>query len=178
MRLALDSRPELHQLNLTATSAGTHARPGEPIHPIAAEMLREVCADVTGFASQRLSADKLIEADLVLTATREHRAHCVTTAPVALPRTFTLRQFARLAAKVDRRRLRATSDGQWTGAMLDEVTRARADVPPLAPGEDDIPDPLSGTADHLYRCMTTIQAALHPLLKLLESAPAGPEPNA
>src|SRR4051812_22131637 len=52
------------------TSAGTHAEPGWDMHPFAGEVLRERGADVTDFASRRLTAELVAGADLVLTAAR------------------------------------------------------------------------------------------------------------
>src|SRR5689334_20606506 len=80
------------------TSAGTHAVPGRDMHPYADEALRECGADVTDFATRRLTADLVTRADLILTAARPQRAACVTLVPSAVPRTFTLREFAHLAA--------------------------------------------------------------------------------
>src|SRR4051794_25051071 len=105
LRLALESRPELADAGITAASAGTHARTAESIHPPVADALREMGADATGFASRPVHAGLLDEADLILTAEREQRAFCVTLAPGTLRRTFTLRQFGRLAAVVDPHRI-------------------------------------------------------------------------
>src|SRR5689334_5434197 len=80
---------------LDAASAGTHAVPDLDMPPAAKAVLLELGADPDGFASRRVDAALLAGADLVLTATRAERAHCVTLAPAAAARTFTLRQFGR-----------------------------------------------------------------------------------
>jgi protein-tyrosine-phosphatase len=48
-------------------------------------------------SSQRLTADLIDAADLVLTAAREHRAEVVSMSAQARPKTFTVRQAGRLA---------------------------------------------------------------------------------
>ncbi|GGJ91538.1 hypothetical protein GCM10010123_21680 [Pilimelia anulata] len=79
-------------------SAGTHARDDQPMHPHAAEVLRRAGLLDEGFRSRRLDPVLLHGADLVLTASRAERAACVRLVPAAVGRTFTLLQFARLAA--------------------------------------------------------------------------------
>jgi hypothetical protein len=79
-------------VGITATSAGTHARSGDDMHPGAAEILTELGADPVGFRSRPLSADLIGSAGLVLTATREQRAFCVPSASsAASPRPSPLR---------------------------------------------------------------------------------------
>lgn len=82
-------------------SAGTGALVGEPIQPPMAKLLAAREVDASDFAARQLTEDHLVGADLVLTATREHRATVVEAAPAVLRRTFTVREFARLAEQVD-----------------------------------------------------------------------------
>ena len=79
--------------------------------------------DGAAFAARELVAEHVVGADLVLGATREHRAAAVVLHPRAAARTFTLREFARLAGAVDPATL---PDG-------DPVERARALVRPPPP---------------------------------------------
>lgn len=82
-------------------SAGTGALVGEPIQPPMVALLRQSLAPTENFAARQLNEQLVTGADLVLTATRNHRGAVVDQAPVALRRTFTLREFARLASAVD-----------------------------------------------------------------------------
>ncbi|HEV2088106.1 MAG TPA: hypothetical protein VGR21_07325, partial [Cryptosporangiaceae bacterium] len=82
-------------------SGGTRADAGRSMHPHAAAVLSERGVDPAGFVSRPVSATGLLGASLVLTAAREHRAHCVTVAPGVVRRCFTLAQFVRLAESVD-----------------------------------------------------------------------------
>ena len=55
-------------------SAGTMALAGAPIDPSSGELLAGHGIDASGFVARQLTADMVREADLILTAAREHRA--------------------------------------------------------------------------------------------------------
>jgi protein-tyrosine phosphatase len=169
-RLAVRARPELAHLDIDAASAGVKARAGEPIHPLAADALRGFGADIDGFASRQVHPAMLAEADLVLTAGREQRAACVTLAPATLRRTFTLRQFGRLAAVADAGRVRAAAPARRLDALVSEACRVRGSTQPAPPGDDDVTDPVAGTGGDIHACAAQILGALHPVLRLLADA--------
>jgi protein-tyrosine phosphatase len=142
------------------------------MHPGAAAALRELGVDAGGFASRVLSADLVAGAQLVLTATREQRAACVTLYPTALRRIFTIRQFGRLAeAAVN---LPESGDVAGRGitepglnALLEAVARVRGELQPVEPEEDDLADPVNGTADDMRACARAIARSLRPALALI-----------
>jgi protein-tyrosine phosphatase len=134
---------------LDAASAGTHAVPGLDMPPAAKAVLLELGADPDGFASRRVDAALLAGADLVLTATRAERAHCVTLAPAAAARTFTLRQFGRY--------LEALPPEPTT---LRDIARVRGRLQPGSPFDDDLPDPFGGPIDGFRVCAATIARIL------------------
>jgi protein-tyrosine phosphatase len=145
-------------------SAGTYGLHGYPIEPAAARLLHAQRIPYDDFRATRLDADLVEAADLVLTATRDHRSVVVTMVPEALPRTYTIREFARLAEQV----------GDLAGD--DPADRARALVAAVAaqrgqvwapPDEDDVADPY-GCGNAAYdRAFREISAALEgPLTKL------------
>ncbi|WP_238454164.1 hypothetical protein [Micromonospora sp. ATA51] len=72
-----------------------------PMHPYAIDVAAGTGADPTGFRARKLRPEHLTAATVVLTATRRQRSLCTALAPGALNRTFTLRQFARLAAAAE-----------------------------------------------------------------------------
>ncbi|MEV6930699.1 low molecular weight phosphatase family protein, partial [Dactylosporangium sp. NPDC051485] len=143
-------------LGLAAESAGTHALPGLPMPAHAETVLRERGADPGGFASRRVEAPLLIGADLVLTAGRAERAHCVTLAPATAARTFTLRQYGRYLA--------ALPPGPVTPAA---VGRVRGRLQPGRPDDDDLADPFGGPIEGFRDCAGTIED----ILRLLASRP-------
>jgi len=84
--------------DFTASSAGTHAVIGHPIHPDAAVVLEKLGGDSSDFAARQLKPKIASAADLILTMTREHRDIVLEAAPRQLSRTFTLTEAARLAS--------------------------------------------------------------------------------
>jgi protein-tyrosine phosphatase len=79
---------------ITVASAGVHARVGEPMAPDMADLL-EVPRETV--VARQFTAEAARGAQLVLTMTRAQRASVVTSAPAAVRRTFTLREFGDLA---------------------------------------------------------------------------------
>ena len=124
-------------------SAGIGALVGEPVHPPMAELVTAGGADVDGFAARRLTEAMVTDATLVLGMAREHRAAVVELRPGAVRRTFTLREFARLAGAVDPAALDARA-----GEAVSTADRLRALIPlaaarrsQVAASEDDVVDP-------------------------------------
>jgi protein-tyrosine phosphatase len=127
------------------TSAGTWGCTGAAVEPFAALALESRGIDASDFAARELTREMLAEADLILTATTEHRGLVVALLPSAVRRTFTLKEFARLGP------LMPTSDD---GSGLPTLAKARVEVAgrvrglgdrPASP-EDDIEDPLGAPA--------------------------------
>src|SRR3954454_23459860 len=77
-------------------SAGTHGVVGHPIEAAAMDVLTGWGVSPDPFEARELVAAHVEGADLVLGASREHRAAVVTLVPGAYGRTFTVREFARL----------------------------------------------------------------------------------
>src|SRR5262245_1544348 len=67
-----------------APSAGTPARPGVAMHETAARVLRERRAYAERFTSRLVTPPIVAAPDLILTATREQRAACVSMVPGAV----------------------------------------------------------------------------------------------
>ena len=130
--------------DVDVVSAGTVAVVGEPMTAEALAVAERYGVDGSAHRSQPLTTELVASADLVLVATREHRADVARLEPIASRRTFTLREFARLARAVD-----PGAVAEWTTDIAvrgPELVRAVASrrglVPPLAhPTDDDIDDP-------------------------------------
>jgi protein-tyrosine phosphatase len=178
---------------LVVSSAGTHARPGLPMHPGAVEALGERGVYAGRFESRVLTPPMLDGPDLVLTATREQRAACMRMAPAAARRTFTLRQFGRMAAAA----LGAAENGgrpngtagsgsgnrpngtgtvtldspaQRVRVLLAEAAaaRTRTRLTPLE-NDDDLPDPVRQPIEAFRACAKEIQSVLDALIAVIES---------
>ncbi|MFF5174500.1 low molecular weight phosphatase family protein [Micromonospora sp. NPDC000089] len=161
LRQLLGDRP------IVVASAGTHAVPGHPMHPYAAEIAAGTGADPAAFVSRELRPEHLAEADLVLTATRRQRSICTALAPAALHRTFTLHQFGRLAAAADPPAGRV--DAPLRTAVR-AAARARALLQPAAPEADDLRDPIGGGPEDFRRCAAEIGRSVRPVLTLIGAA--------
>lgn len=157
---------------IEVTSAGTHGLVGEAMDADAAAALRALGGDPDGFVARRLDATSVAGVDLVLTATRAHRAAVVRQAPTLLRRTFTIREFARLAAAVDRAALPADAAGpERLRVAVEEAAALRGLLaPPASPDEDDVTDPYGGPSGLHETTLRTLVAALGPTIDLLADA--------
>ncbi|KUJ43768.1 protein tyrosine phosphatase, partial [Streptomyces albus subsp. albus] len=86
---------------LIVESAGTWGHEGAPMEANAEVVLADFGADATGFVGRELLDEHVIRADLVLTATRDHRAQVISMGHSAGLRTFTLKEFTRLVRAID-----------------------------------------------------------------------------
>ncbi|WP_104089035.1 hypothetical protein [Cryobacterium sp. N19] len=82
-------------------SAGTRAMVASPMTAEAAALSLKHGAHDTEHAARQVTEQLVGEADLILTATRDHRREVVTLLPKATRYTFTLNQFARLVSAVE-----------------------------------------------------------------------------
>jgi len=164
--------PGTGSVTIPTASAGTHARDGLPMHPHAAAVLAERGFDPTRFRTRSLTAATVASAGLVLAAGRRERAACLDLVPGAVQRAFTLRQFARLSDAVTSRDLLDLGLAERMGpldAVIAATTRARGRLQPVAPGEDDLADPIGEELPAFQRCAAMIEAALEPLARLIST---------
>ena len=127
------------------TSAGTWGCTGATVEQFAALALQKRGIDASDFVARELTEEMLTEADLVLTATTEHRGLVVALLPSAVRRAFTLKEFARLGP---------LTSGRDNGIGLPDLARTKVAMAgrvrglgdrPTVP-DDDIEDPLGAPA--------------------------------
>ncbi|MFF7717089.1 protein-tyrosine-phosphatase [Streptomyces sp. NPDC007988] len=160
---------------LLVESAGTWGHEGAPMEANAATVLGDFGADPSGFTGRELLDEHVIRADLVLTATRDHRAQVISMGHSAGLRTFTLKEFTRLVRAIDPATL---PDPDHDGV----VERARALVGAaaalrgwlLAPSAeaDEVYDPYGGPITFFRSIGDEIHQALDPVLTALTGVPA------
>jgi protein-tyrosine phosphatase len=86
------------RLPIAVGSAGVMAMTGDPMTPQSARAMAERGFTPTKHISQDLTTKLLEEADLVLTATLEHRSEIARMLPKASKYSFTIDEFARLTS--------------------------------------------------------------------------------
>ena len=125
------------------SSAGVQAVVGSAMHPDSRAQLEPWNlhgAHAEGFVARQLRSSMIEQAHLVLGATPRHRSAVVAQCSAALPITFSLREFARLAAAVDPGQLPAHPVARMHALV--ELTRLQRGLVPVEPGAHDIPDPM------------------------------------
>lgn len=119
---------------IRVSSAGTGMQPELTMPPEVVEQSRRFGGDPSNHVARQLDRDIVAEADLILTATREHRSDVARLLPRASRVTFTVPQFARLIAE--------TEPAADLRELVASVAAERGLVPPPAnPDDDDIEDP-------------------------------------
>ncbi|TFC83017.1 low molecular weight phosphatase family protein [Cryobacterium cheniae] len=167
----LQSRLTAAGIPAIVTSAGTRAMVNHPMTDEAAFLATRYGAEPTLHAAQQLTADRIAAADIVLTATREHRGEVVSLHPRANRYAYTLNQFARLVtAKLSDVELPVVEPAETPtiNNFLAEISTTKGlALPPLDPNDDDIDDPYRRSAEvydrvgvEIDKAVTTITAAL------------------
>nr|WP_234443512.1 protein-tyrosine-phosphatase [Streptomyces sp. NRRL B-24484] len=152
-------------------SAGTWGHEGAPMEAHAATVLGEYGVDSAGFAGRELLDEHVIDADLVLTATLDHRAQVISMGHAAGLRTFTLKEFTRLVRRIDP----VTLPEPRGGAQLPERARAlvraaaalRGWLLAASPESDEVDDPYGAPIGMFRNCGEEIFDALDPVVTAL-----------
>jgi len=137
--------------DFTASSAGTRALIGHPIHRDAAAVIEELGGDSSDFAARQLKAKIASTADLIITMTGVHRDFVLEMAPRQLWRTFTLTEAARLASM----------EGVETLADF-AALRSHLTANDIA----DIPDPIGQSPEVFAAVGAQIAELLPPILEV------------
>jgi protein-tyrosine-phosphatase len=144
-------------LAVTVSSAGTHAVEDLEVHPSAAAVLAEHDIEIPPtWVTTRLTAQLAAGADLILTATAEHRRAVVLTSPGAMKRSFTLLEWARLAPLLGGL---PTEPAEFRATLPKRVAAARGTLQPNPTG-DDIADPIGQRYEVFRDTGDTIAAAV------------------
>ncbi|MFD5213443.1 low molecular weight phosphatase family protein [Microbacterium sp. NPDC058345] len=144
----------LADLDLRVHSAGTQALVGHGMPTLARELAERngVPPVRAGGHKARLLTESLLQdADLVLTMSAQHSTTAVQLVPRRLHRTFTLREFARLAATLDDGALHeAAKDAGNPRSRFSALVRLVSDqrgVAPRAVDDEDVIDPYRRSAE-------------------------------
>jgi protein-tyrosine phosphatase len=153
------------------TSAGTWAQAGEPMQPFAADTLTERGIDAARFRATPLTEELVRSADLVVTATREHRSQVVGLVPGAVRRTFTLLELARIAASAPAMPGRSAQDATDPGVQARHAVawaaQMRGSASRQVEGADDLDDPLGAPAAVYRQRADAINEAVEQIVPFL-----------
>lgn len=171
-------RTRLEELGVRVHSAGTHALVGHgmPEQALALAVAAGAGHDIaTAHQARYLVEPLLVDADLVLTMAREHRSHVVKMMPNRLRRTFTVREFARLASTLSDDDARAAADAAGTlpqerfAAALRAVIDQRGLTPAVA-DDDDVVDPYRRSDQTYARSAAQLVPALDEVERIVRLA--------
>jgi protein-tyrosine phosphatase len=168
-------RHDLAGAGIAVSSAGTRALVGHDMDAGTRNRLRNNGGgDIGAFAARQLTSDLVRDADLVLTAAREHRAVVVRLHPAALARTFTLRDLADLLSEVSADELadaaRTDDSDSWVRRVSATASRRRGLVPARQQGVD-VTDPIGGPPSLFARMAAEVDDALPPVVRALRQVP-------
>ncbi len=171
-------RAELEPLGVRVHSAGTHALVGHGMPEPALELAVQegVDADVAAAHRARYLVEPLLaDADLILTMAREHRSHVVKMMPNRLRRTFTVREFARLASTLPSAQAQAAAEAagdaprERFAAVLQAVNDQRG-ITPASGEEDDVIDPYRRSRETYARSAAELTPALIEVERIVHDA--------
>jgi protein-tyrosine phosphatase len=154
-------------VGLQISSAGTYAVAGAGVHSEVAAELQGRGIDPTGFTSTQLTAQRILDAGLILTASREHRRLVARLAPERRNVTFTLRQFVRLIQLDPVGEIRMATDGPLEA--LAQLANRNRGLSAGSQDDDDIADPVNSPR----RAFAAAFAAIDPAISLLGDLVSG-----
>jgi len=149
----------------TIRSAGTKAVAKQPIDPIICNLLRRRGIETIHFTSRGLDLRMLESADLILTASTNHRAAVARLLPAALHKTLTLKQLARYAPFILESGDRPPDVGERIPWLLAALPRARARA--RRDDDDSIADPRGKSRRHYEAAIEELHHACARIATLL-----------
>ena len=151
--------------SVTVSSAGVYGHEGSPIAPGSAAALTALGVPFDGHRGRLLTREIVGGGDLVLTMERGHLEAILAGTPEARDRTFTLREFARLAGSEPAPG--GTDVAARARAVLASAGRRRTALPWAR--VDDVPDPYGGPDESYHACAALLLAEVSTLLRPLLS---------
>jgi protein-tyrosine phosphatase len=154
-------RQRLDADRFSISSAGVYGWNRAPVDSMVTLELARFGVRAAGFQSRALTDEAIDEADLILAATREHRAHIVGRSPDALRTTYTLLEFAALLEGSD-----ADVRIDSPAALVEETFKRRSHA-----GQDvDLPDPYRQAPDVHREVAEQVRAAVDVVARRLAAS--------
>ena len=164
--------------DVRVSSAGTIGMVGYPMDAQAAELaVRFGITDSAQHVARELNEEHIADAQLIFAMSRDHRRAIAELVPRAARRTFTIREFARIAAEITDDDLASVAElpsDDTTGRLAATVAvvgsmRGMAG-PPASPDDDDVIDPYRRPADVYERSGIELRPAVDATLDLFRRA--------
>lgn len=153
---------------VSVRSAGTMGLEGYPMDERAARHLAGFGGVSDGFVARRVTKELVASADLVLTATREHRGRVVQLHPRALRYAFSYLDFADLARHLPDEELpTAPSGADWVREVTQVLASKRGMRAPLEAHLADIVDPYNRHDDVYDEMSAQIRQATPDVVRAL-----------
>ena len=143
---------------LSVSSAGMSALVGEALDDASAAVLSELGLDPGPHRARQFDAAFALDAGLVLTAETAHRDKIIAEVPTVWRRTFTMKEFTRLA-----RHASATEPA----AIVAELSWLRGADGALPAGIDDLADPYRGTVEQARTTADEVTGVVQTVLRTL-----------
>lgn len=169
----LDARLAAVGIPAFVRSAGTAALVGAPMPAEAAAVSMRYGGSPAAHAGVQLTRELIADADLVLTASREHRAVVASLVPRAARRSYTLREFARIVRflEQDPEGFVSLAASSSPDEVLDAVAMNRGFATPPALGvDDDVVDPWGRSSDVYEASGRVIDAAVTAIVRAFAPA--------
>jgi protein-tyrosine phosphatase len=170
--------PGLVGSGVEVVSAGVNAVAGIPIDERTAKALSQAGYEPPATTSIPLERGLIASADLILTASRRHRATIVRMSPDARERTFTMREFARYCSLLAPDTVRGEDVPARLRSVLIQVRELRGFDLPQRPKDDDVTDPIDGSLRVHRKTVRTIVAAADAILAVVDDRAHGVTPEA
>ncbi len=148
-------------VDLPISSAGTYAVAGAHIHNEIGAELRGRGIESADFTATQLTPERIRNAGLILTASREHRRMVARLAPEQRNVTFSLRQFVRLIQLDPVGEIRMATSGPMEA--LAQLANRNRGFSAGSQDDDDIADPVNGPR----RSFAAVIASIDPAITLL-----------
>lgn len=159
LRMRLDARWQVE-------SAGTAAFEGEPMAPETITLAHRYGVPDVPHEARRLTPSLAESADLILALDRAQRRRVAELAPRVVRRTFTLREFARLAGGAARSRVFPSPSLAELLEAISEQRRLR--IGEVGPEEDDVADPFGRPMEVHVEAGRLIDEAVRVVARVLD----------
>lgn len=135
------------------------------MHPLARQALVDrAISGMDEFRSKQVTETMVRQADLILTASLEHRSAIVRLVPSAVRRTFTMKQAARMAKATDAHQPSESAVMRSGDDLLHRILAGQSLVQPVAPEEDNLRDPMGHRLSAFRQCADTLEVLFTTLL--------------